>query len=57
MPAPGSALGICTVLHLGQSSAGRRLAYLGEVERSDSAVVIQEDIDSVQSPRTFSQKT
>lgn len=33
------------------------VAYLGEVEGSDSAVIIQENIDSVQSPRTFGQKT
>lgn len=37
--------------------AGRVPAYLGETEGSDSAVIIQENVNSVQSPSTFSQKT
>lgn len=39
------------------SSAGLLRAYLGEIERSDCAVVIQKNVNSVQSPGTFSQKT
>lgn len=32
-------------------------AHLGEIERSDSAVIIQEDVYSVQGPSAFSQET
>lgn len=39
------------------SSAPRVLAHLGEIERGDSAVIIQEDVYCVQSPSTFSQET
>ena len=39
------------------SSAGPAPAYLGEIERSDRAVIIQKNVNSVQSPSTLGQET